>query len=326
MAVCIFHFDLFVYGVTGVDLFFMISGFVIYMSIINARSIGDFWFSRVIRLYPAYWLSIIIAIPCYTILSHQVISHQLNFIAGNFTMLQPVFRCGYLVQAYWTLYIEINFYVLISLLWRFKLFKHIELTIFIGLVLIATIIPAYQLFGDSSPAYTRFFIITRSLFPLICHFHLFAAGIVFYLIYTKGMNYIRLSLLLFSFVLIALTHSIGGKAQFYLNNTEHLICCFVYYLLFFLVIYNKAAILKHPLLVELGNLSFVLYLIHQCLGTSISDYLVPSVGPVISKTIGISASLIASYLITHYYDIPLRGWLKKVYKPQIKQPIAVLKS
>ena len=116
LLVCLFHFDLLKYGTTGVDLFFMISGFVIYMSITTAKTIGDFWISRFIRLYPVYWLSIPIAIISFVLFGNQHISHQFNFILGNVTMLQPVFRTTELVGAYWTLYVNIAILFLSALI------------------------------------------------------------------------------------------------------------------------------------------------------------------------------------------------------------------
>lgn len=42
-------------GMTGVDLFFLISGFVIFMTLRKTSSSNDFVISRFIRLYPTYW-------------------------------------------------------------------------------------------------------------------------------------------------------------------------------------------------------------------------------------------------------------------------------
>lgn len=47
------------YGFLGVQLFFIISGFVICMSAWG-RSVGDFFVSRVVRLYPAYWFAVLV--------------------------------------------------------------------------------------------------------------------------------------------------------------------------------------------------------------------------------------------------------------------------
>ena len=46
------------YGFFGVELFFLISGFVIGMSGMG-RSLGEFFVARVVRLYPAYWFAVI---------------------------------------------------------------------------------------------------------------------------------------------------------------------------------------------------------------------------------------------------------------------------
>lgn len=133
LSVCFFHFALdyqggilslnyFKYGSTGVDLFFMISGFVIFMSINSSKSLKDFWFLRFIRLFPSYWLSMLIALVTFYIFSNYSMPGKLN-LSGNILMIQPVFRTNYLVGAYWTLYVELCFYVLVlygSLNWLAK--------------------------------------------------------------------------------------------------------------------------------------------------------------------------------------------------------------
>lgn len=97
------------------------------------------------------------------------------------------------------------------------------------------------------------------------------------------------------------------------------------YLLYFvfLVIYNKASFLKNSFFVQIGNISFALYLIHQSLGLSTSDYLTPMIGVTFSKAIGISVSIIGAFLITHYFDAPLRKKIKKIYNLKTKKPMAV---
>ncbi|WP_164654758.1 acyltransferase family protein, partial [Pseudomonas viridiflava] len=46
------------YGYLGVELFFMISGYVIFYSARN-RSAAQFAASRAIRLYPSYWFAVL---------------------------------------------------------------------------------------------------------------------------------------------------------------------------------------------------------------------------------------------------------------------------
>src|ERR1700733_8298890 len=44
------------FGYLGVRFFFMISGFVIFMTLEHCKHAFEFWFRRVARLYPAYIL------------------------------------------------------------------------------------------------------------------------------------------------------------------------------------------------------------------------------------------------------------------------------
>ncbi len=68
-------------GNYGVHLFFLISGFVIFMSLERTRSAMDFAVSRFSRLFPAYWAAMAItAAVVYTIslyLLHQAIGFAL---------------------------------------------------------------------------------------------------------------------------------------------------------------------------------------------------------------------------------------------------------
>ena len=48
----------FKYGHYGVQLFFVISGFVIFMSIEKVKSPFEFLYKRFVRLYPTFWMSL----------------------------------------------------------------------------------------------------------------------------------------------------------------------------------------------------------------------------------------------------------------------------
>lgn len=50
------------WGAAGVQLFFIISGFVIFMSARRADRPSDFAISRAARLYPPYWISLVFAV------------------------------------------------------------------------------------------------------------------------------------------------------------------------------------------------------------------------------------------------------------------------
>ena len=56
------HFFQFPYGDFGVQVFFIISGFVIFMSLEKAKSIKEFIIGRFTRLYPTYWFCMVLTL------------------------------------------------------------------------------------------------------------------------------------------------------------------------------------------------------------------------------------------------------------------------
>ncbi|MFI1989657.1 acyltransferase family protein [Actinoplanes sp. NPDC020271] len=114
-----------VYGFLGVELFFLISGFVIGMSSWN-RGLGDFFTSRVSRLYPAYWACVLITAAVVTLAPIDggvTVTGRpgVREIAANLTMLQEPLGIPAVDTVYWTLFVELRFYLLFAALAAFGL-------------------------------------------------------------------------------------------------------------------------------------------------------------------------------------------------------------
>ncbi|GAA3113723.1 acyltransferase [Planomonospora alba] len=104
-------------GILGVELFFMISGFVILMSVWG-RGLGGFALSRVVRLYPAYWVSVGVTAALYGLTEARALDPKLSAgeYLANLTMLQRLFEVTDATGVYWSLWAELRFYLLISVL------------------------------------------------------------------------------------------------------------------------------------------------------------------------------------------------------------------
>jgi peptidoglycan/LPS O-acetylase OafA/YrhL len=107
-----------IYGFLGVELFFMISGFAICMSSWGRR-LGDYFVSRASRLYPAYWICVVVTVVVTAALpigGHipQRVRLSLADIGVNFTMLQEPMGVPAVDNVYWTLWAELRFYVLFA--------------------------------------------------------------------------------------------------------------------------------------------------------------------------------------------------------------------
>lgn len=107
-------------GQMGVVAFFIISGMVIPFSFKPGRSpLISFFISRVFRLYPAYWLSVFLAFVIFTFLYH--IQIPIITVIKNLTMFQSILQTPDLFGVYWTLIIEIFFYVCCACLFSLNL-------------------------------------------------------------------------------------------------------------------------------------------------------------------------------------------------------------
>ena len=101
------------YGYLGVELFFMISGFVILYSTQN-RTALDFWKRRFWRLYPMYWLAITFIFITTNLWFWTEKGVGLKQYLVGFTMFPTVFDINWVDPAHWFLARELQLYVFIS--------------------------------------------------------------------------------------------------------------------------------------------------------------------------------------------------------------------
>lgn len=105
--------DFTAYGAFGVDLFFVISGFVILMTAWDRR-LPQFIGSRVGRLAPAYWAGVLLTSFLLVVLWPGRKPLSFPQVLVNLTMLQEALGISHVDGVYWTLWVELRFYVLIA--------------------------------------------------------------------------------------------------------------------------------------------------------------------------------------------------------------------
>ena len=112
-----------VIGTHGVDVFFVLSGFVIATTSANRRltfpSAPHFMFRRLARIAPPYWVSIAVMLG---VLQLQSISGRngdhlpsVPDIVAHFFYVQEIIGFGSINVVYWTLCLEIQFYLFFAL-------------------------------------------------------------------------------------------------------------------------------------------------------------------------------------------------------------------
>ncbi|WP_431043941.1 acyltransferase family protein [Streptomyces sp. P1-3] len=104
----------FAYGCLGVQIFFVISGFVICMSGWG-RPLRGFFASRVSRLFPAYWAAILLVTAVFALpwVAYRTVSASDTLL--NLTMIQQPLGADRVLGVCWTLWAELRFYALFAL-------------------------------------------------------------------------------------------------------------------------------------------------------------------------------------------------------------------
>ncbi|MCZ4120720.1 acyltransferase family protein [Streptomyces sp. H39-S7] len=103
-----------VYGPLGVQIFFVISGFVICMSGWG-RTLKSFAVSRATRLYPAYWAAVLLVTAVFALPGVVWKTVSPSDLLTNMTMLQMPVGADRVLGVCWTLWAELRFYLLFAL-------------------------------------------------------------------------------------------------------------------------------------------------------------------------------------------------------------------
>ena len=112
------------YGYLGVELFFLISGFVILYSTQN-RTALEFVKKRFQRLYPMYWLGLIAIFAITNLPFWENKGPDIGKFLWNLTMIPTAFGSNWLDEAHWFLMRELQFYLVIVISLAFGLGKRL---------------------------------------------------------------------------------------------------------------------------------------------------------------------------------------------------------
>lgn len=296
------------YGWLGVELFFVISGFVICMSCWGKRP-GEFFVSRVVRLYPAYWAGI--ALTSLVVLNFKHFARlgaadglNLTTILGNLTMLQTPLGMRHVDGVYWTLWVEMRFYLLFAIVVATGL-TYRKVVAFCGI---------WTIFAVLAPQ-AGIPLLTTMAMPNESPF--FIAGVGMFLMYRFGSNLLLWGIVGFSWIL-ALTR-LNSIKDMYVNVLGHPLSWNVMaaaVTLAFLLVLGAALgwfdWVQWKWLTVAGALTYPLYLIHQEVGWTLIHFL-------LTRGLGVKAALLAAlatvlvtaWLIHRLVEKPLSKVLKK---------------
>lgn len=242
------------FGEYGVHLFFVISGFVIIMTLDRSARPADFLVARFSRLYPAYWTAILITSAFIYAFGGPIDPPSLRQIVFNFTMLQGFFKVPAVDGVYWTLEVELLFYAMALAVYCAGLLRRPHVPILAWLVLSGLFYsPLWSSLEGSRLAGVAARLLILEFAPF------FALGIVLYRLYRRqgapAGNY-ALGAAAFALVL--------AKWPFTVSLLIAGACAVLWQ-----VGRGGLPVLQWRPLVFFGTISYSLYLVHQKIGHAV---------------------------------------------------------
>lgn len=298
------------YGWMGVELFFMISGFVICMSSWG-RSLSNFFISRTTRLLPAYVFAVLLtAALLFTFRGTAAEEPPLTTVLGNLTMIQGILGVPLLDFSYWTLMVELMFYLCFAVLVFWGLtYKRV--------VAFCVLYTTISLIAQSSKE-TFLTILTR---PDYTSFFVF--GVVLYLMYRFGGNILLTGILAASGILcsISLSHHvdehIGAGERVNFTMALPILCGF--FVIMVAVAKGWLNWIQAPSLVLVGALTYPLYLLHQTNGHIVIRLFRDDVPPWLLLTCLVSALVVLSYGIHVFIEKPVGNAMRRSLQASFAQ-------
>jgi peptidoglycan/LPS O-acetylase OafA/YrhL len=299
------------YGYLGVEVFFMISGYVIPLSIHN-RSVAEFVASRAIRLYPTFWLSVALLATVPLLLGDWRFHLPLREILLNLTMLAELFGARYVDPVFWTLATELQFYALVAVAVGLLGFRRLPSALLVWL-LIGMCTSAFAKATGTKPVY-----LGGTYYMYFC----FGAGCYFLHHLERGARVYALLGLSLPMMLAHTVHKAGVVEEGYLHAMQPLVACAIVLAGAVAVFCSRAISERLPPggpIVFIGGLTYPLYLLHENIGYAILNTQFSPETRWLGFFYVTVLCLAASAAVYLWFDLPvrrrLRRSLRKVLQP-----------
>jgi peptidoglycan/LPS O-acetylase OafA/YrhL len=294
----------FPYGKYGVELFFILSGFVNAMTLLRKRKPADFLVGRCIRILPSYWLVILLNLVLLSLVPMFGETVTLDATAANLTVMPGLFGFHNMEPVTWTLQIEMLFYGMLLLMLVTGILDKPFVTMMAGMVVCLSGALGTQWMQANFPdwIWTGRAALVQDIL-ILKWLPLFSMGILLNEIKSKrGRLWLNLVGILISAVVF---HIIDLKDHNPLATA----------LLFGLVAlsaYGKLPPLRAKPLMFIGTISYSLYLFHDNLGSALIRQLENwGCGPLTSVMLATVFSIGLAAAITYWLEQPVTKWLNQ---------------
>ena len=304
---------LFKYGYFGVHLFFIISGFVIFMTLEKCETWSIFLYKRWLRLFPAMLICSLLVFFTASIFNERPSgSPQLKDLIPGLTFIEPFFweklgaNFNSLEGAFWSLYVEFKFYLFSAFVFYFVgrrlLIPALALCFVVYLVL-----EFFDSLFESSLANTSFALTSYLDFK---YYGWFAAGASYYMYYKTSNNF---------WFGVAMIMCILSSYIFASDGVVEFIFVLMLCIIFSVALKSETLrkILSLKILLFLGFISYPLYLIHENIMISLTiqgHQYFPEVPLIILPIAGILFVVGVASLVAVYFEKRLKLSLDMLFR------------
>lgn len=287
------------WGHYGVNLFFMISGFVIFMTLHRIERPLDFVVSRFSRLFPAFWAAVVITFVLVRLLDLPDKTVGASAAGLNLFMIHGLFHIPHVDSVYWTLEIELIFYAMALMLYLAGWLDRVH-AVLLGLLALRIVYFLAERLAGIELSWTLSHLL---ILPYIAWF---VCGIAIYRLVVFPDDSPRKDFL----VLTAATFQLG-----IVDGPGIGLLAVALSLLFWAAARGRLPWLAHPLLAWLGAISYTLYLLHENIGWGIILQLErQGISANLAVLAAIAVSLTMASLLTRLVERPALRWLRNAYR------------
>lgn len=294
------------FGAYGVELFFMLSGFVNSMSLLRRKRPVDFVAARLIRIVPIFLLVIVANLAVMTLPPLNSNPISVGQFLANLTLMPRVFGYECIDPVMWTLQVEMMFYALLVAMFVTGGLKRYIAGWGTILLLSLTLCPTLDAMQDTHGNANWFAIATAVRQLLVLDFApLFAIGFLLYMIKTgEGKKSLNIAMIVLA---ACVFHSIDhGK-----HNPK---VTMIIIGLVTMAAYGKIPVLRMRPFVFISTISYAVYLCHNNLGSAlIYQFNQAGVPSNVCFVIAVAFSFAVGILVTQRIEQPLTRTLRAAW-------------
>jgi len=298
----------FLYGAFGVGVFFLISGFVIPISL-RKLSTGQFLVRRFFRIYPVYWFCLLISLAMYVVSSwywSTPLSERVTwpFVVSNLPLLHSATGIRSLDFVCWSLAVEVKFYVVFALIFLIGKSAHRVVMLSIGFLALCCVVSYVATHGLDPESFVSYLISDMKFMSFM-----FLGSLFYYVLYDELRTTAALG---YGLIIFSVFVAIGSFYERQLFGP--LVKNYTYALLLFSACYlARNRFRENRMLDFLADISFPLYLVHSMIGYVTMPILIDQGMPYgMAWPTCVGLAVLVAFLVHTYVELPVNAFGKKL--------------